>query len=233
MKLSETGVKYPITTLMVFLSILILGLVCFKFLAIDMMPEIEPPSISVYTRWDGASAEDMETKVTQTLEGVLGSVTDLDEITSTSREGVSRITCKFKWGTELGEASNDMRDLIDRVKRHLPDEADPPVLFKFNTSNMPVIFAGVTAKENREAMEQTVEEELVDVIKRIPGVGSCASFGGLSRQINVFVDTDKLSAYGLSLNDISMALAADNQTLPAGTLKIGPTSYTIDRKSVV
>ncbi len=227
MKLSESGVKNPITTLMVFLAILILGIVSYSFLAVDMMPEIEPPSISVFTQWDGASTEDVETKVTQPLESALGSVTDLDEITSISREGVSRVTCKFKWGTELGEAANDMRDLIDRVKRHLPDEAEDPILFKFNTSNMPILFCGILARENREGMQKIIDDELVDVIKRIPGVGSCMAFGGLDRQINVFVDTDKLSAYGLSLSDVSAAIARDNQTMPAGTLKIGATSYTM------
>ena len=227
MKLSESGVRNPVTTAMVFLAVLVLGLVSYSRLSVDMMPEIEPPQISVMTTWDGASTEDVETKITQPLEAALGSVTDLDEITSNSREGRSRITCKFKWGTELGEAANDMRDLIDRAKRHLPDEADDPILFKFNTSNMPILFCGILARENREGMEKIIDDELVDAIKRIPGVGSCQAFGGLERQINVFVDTDKLSAYGLSLADVSAAIARDNQTLPAGTLKIGPTSYTM------
>ena len=227
MKLSESGVRNPVTTAMVFLAVLLLGIVSYTMLSVDMMPEIETPEISVVTTWDGASTEDIETKITQPLEAALGSVTDLDEISSNSREGRSFIRCKFKWGTELGEASNDMRDLVDRVKRNLPDEADPPVLFKFNTSNMPILFCGILARENREGMQRIVDDELVDAIKRIPGVGSCQAFGGLERQINVFVDTDRLSAYGLSLSEVSAAIARDNQTLPAGTLKIGPTSYTM------
>ncbi len=227
MKLSESGVKNPITTIMVFLAILVIGVVSFKFLAIDMLPEIEPPSISVFTTWDGASTEDMETKITQTIESALGSVADLDEISSRSKEGVSHVTCKFKWGVDLGEAANDMRDLLDRVKRNLPDEADDPILFKFNTSNMPVIFGAILATENREAMEKTIDDEIVDVLKRVPGVGGADSFGGLQRQINVFIDPDKLSAYGLSLSQVSSAIALDNQTLPAGTLKVGAMCYTM------
>ncbi len=165
MKLSELGVKRPVTTLMVFMSIFILGLVSFSFLAVDMMPEIESPSISVFTTWEGASTEDVESKITRVVESALGSVTDLDEISSSTSEGVSRVTCKFKWGTELGEAANDVRDLLERAKRRLPDDADDPVMFKFNTSNMPILFFGITAKENIGHMDKTDNDEIVDVLR--------------------------------------------------------------------
>ena len=164
MKLSELGVKRPVTTLMVFMSIFILGLVSFSFLAVDMMPEIESPSISVFTTWEGASTEDVESKITRVVESALGSVTDLDEISSSTSEGVSRVTCKFKWGTELGEAANDVRDLLERAKRRLPDDADDPVMFKFNTSNMPILFFGITARENVAKMEDSGNVESVDVL---------------------------------------------------------------------
>lgn len=227
MKISELGVKRPVTTLMVFLCILILGIVAYTFLAIDMLPEIESPSISVFTTWQGASTEDVESKVTRVIETSLGSVTDLDEITSSTTEGISRVTCKFKWGTELGEAANDMRDLLERAKRRLPDDADDPVMFKFNTSNMPILFFGISAKENIGQMDQTVNDEIVDVLKRVPGVGSADAFGGLERQINVKLDPDKLSAYNLSLNAIAAAIDAENKTEPAGNIKIGSIDYTI------
>lgn len=227
MKLSEIGVMRPVTAVMVFFAILILGFISYKMLPIDMLPEIESPSVSVMTTWSGASPEDMETKVTRLIESVLGSVTDLDEISSTTREGMSRVSCKFTWGTELGEASNDMRDLIERAKRRLPDDADDPVMFKFNSANMPIMFYGITARENREKMYDIVNDEIVDVLKRVSGVGSVEAFGGLKRQINVHLDPDKLSAYGLSVAAIASAINADNKTEPAGNLKIGSVSYTI------
>ncbi|NLB68183.1 MAG: efflux RND transporter permease subunit, partial [Lentisphaerae bacterium] len=227
MKLSELGVKRPVTTMMVFLSIFIIGVVAFRHLAVDMMPEIEAPSISVFTTWSGASTEDMESKVTRVIESALGSVTDLDEILSSTSEGVSRVTCKFKWGTELGEASNDMRDLLERAKRRLPDDADTPVMFKFNSANMPIMFFSVTAVENVRQMEKLVNDEIVDALKRVPGVGSADAFGGFKRQVNVLIDPEKLAAYGLSLADIKRAIASENRTEPAGTIKIGKLDYTI------
>ena len=193
MKLSEIGVKRPVTAIMVFFAILILGYISYTMIPVDMMPEIESPTVSVFTTWDGASPEDMETKVTRLMESVLGGVTDLDEITSQTREGRSRVSCKFRWGTELGEASNDMRDLIERAKRRLPDEADDPVMFKFNSANMPIMFYGITARENREKMYDIVNDEIVDVLKRVSGVGSVEAFGGVQRQVNVHLDPAKLS----------------------------------------
>ncbi len=227
MKLSETGVRRPVATLMAFVSVFLLGVIAWQRLAIDMMPEIESPSISVFTRWDGASTEDVEQQITRVIESALGSVTDLDEITSTTSEGVSRVTCKFKWGTELGEAANDMRDLLERAKRRLPDDADDPVMFKFNTANMPILGFSVTATENIEKLEDTVNDDIVDVLKRVPGVGTAEAFGGLERQINVFLDPAKLSAHGLSVAAIAAAIDADNQTEPAGNVKIGTVDYTI------
>ena len=227
MKLSEIGVRRPVATLMAFVAVFLLGVIAWQRLAIDMMPEIESPSISVYTRWDGASTEDVEQQITRVIESALGSVTDLDEITSTTSEGVSRVTCKFKWGTELGEAANDMRDLLERAKRRLPDDADDPVMFKFNTANMPILGFSVTATENIEKLEDTVNDDIVDVLKRVPGVGTAEAFGGLERQVNVLLDPAKLSAHGLSVAAIAAAIDADNQTEPAGNVKIGTVDYTI------
>ena len=227
MRISESGVKNPVTTLMVFVAILVLGFFSYTFLAVDMMPEIENPVVSVFTLWDGANTEDVETKITRVIESALGSVTDLDEITSSTSEGRSRVACRFKWGTDLGEASNDIRDLLERAKRRLPDDADDPIMFKFNTANMPILFFGITARENREKMVDVINDEIVDVLKRVPGVGSVEAFGGLERQVNVRLDPDRLSAYGLSLAAVADAINLDNRTEPAGNIRIGPIDYTI------
>ena len=227
MKISELGVKRPVTTLMVFLVIFILGVVSYRFLAVDMMPEIETPTVSVITTWEGASSEDVENKITRVIEQVLGSVNNLDEIMSGTREGRSFVQCKFKWGTDLGEASNDIRDLLERAKRSLPDDADTPMLFKFNTSNIPILGFGITAKENIGAMDELVNDDVVDVLKRVPGVGSAEARGGLVRQININMDPGKLAAFGLNFSDVAARLAAENITLPAGSVKIGTIDYTI------
>ena len=138
MKLPELGVHNPVTTLMVFLAVLVLGAVMATQLPVDYLPEIERPTVTVITTWEGVSAEDVESMVTKLVERALGSVNGLEEMTSATVEGISSVTCEFAWGTNLDEASNDIRSNLERIRKSLPDDADPPVLRKFDTSQIPI-----------------------------------------------------------------------------------------------
>lgn len=227
MNFPEIGVRKPITTLMFFIAVLLIGGVMFSKLSIDFLPEIDNPTVTVITTWSGSSTEDVETKVTKVIERALGSVNNLKDMTSTTKEGVSTVTCEFTWGTNLDEASNDMRSNLDRVKDALPDDADEPRLMKFNTSQIPIQFYGVSAKESIENLYDIVDRELCDPIKRLPGVGTVIVFGGYQREIHVFLDPAKLTAYGISLTDVANVIASENVTLPAGNLKVGSLDYTI------
>ena len=148
MSLAEFGVRKPVTNLMIFLALIIVSLYAMTRLGVDMMPTIESPAISVITSYPGASPEDVEIKVTEPLENQLAVTPGLDKITSTSSEGVSVVTLMFKWGTNVDEASNDVRDRIDQAKPALPDipdEISTPFLWKFNTANMPIMVIGFRA----------------------------------------------------------------------------------------
>ena len=227
MHLPEFGVKRPITSLMIFSAALLLGIVSLLFLSIDLMPEIDPPSISVITGWPGTAAEDVETKVTKVIENDLSIVTNLDEIKSVSKENVSIVTCKFSWSTNLDEASNEIRDNLEFSKRVLPDDVEEPIVFKFNTSLFPILYLGVCAEENWEKLEDLIDDQLASPLKRLPGVGTVAIMGGKRRQINVHIDLARLQAYGLSWEQVVRSLAAENLTLPAGSLKMGRTEYVL------
>ncbi len=227
MKLPEFGVNRPVATAMFFLMLLVLGIICFIKLGIDLAPDIEPSRVTVSTTWEGASCEDVETKVTRVLEKRLGSVSNLDEIRSSTSEGRSSITCQFTWGTDINEASNDVRSQIDRVRRSLPDDIDDPLILKFDSANMPIMVIGVTAKESIEKLYDIIDDEVFQPIQRLEGVGSVDAFGGLRRQINVVLSREKLAGYGLTLSDIEDAIDEENKTLPAGSLKLGIIEYTI------
>lgn len=227
MKLSELGVYRPVTTLMFFLAVLVVGGVMITELSVDYLPEIDNPTVTVITEWSGASTEDVEKKVTQLIERALGSVNNLKEMTSATVEGISSVTCEFTWGTDLDEASNDMRSNVDRVKGDLPEDAEEPRFMKFNTSQIPIQFYGVTARESVEKLYEIIDREVSDPLKRLPGVGTVNLFGGLQRQIQVLLDPEKLTAYGLDLDAVARILAAENVTLPAGNLKVGRIDYTI------
>lgn len=228
MRLPEFGVRFPVTNIMIFFAILVLGLVSLARLPIDLMPEIEPPNISVITVYEGASAEDVETKVTRVIENNLATVSNLDKLTSRSMENLSIVSCRFNWGVDLDEASNDVRDKLEFAKRVLPEEIETPIVFKFNTAMIPILFIGINSSEEfYPQLYHFVDDRLSEYIKRIPGVGAVQMFGGLERQINVSIDRLRLEAYNLSVQQIVDRLDKENITLPAGNLKTGYLDYTL------
>ena len=227
MKLSEIGVRNPVATAMFFLAVFAMGGVMLTQLPVDLMPEIERPTVTVVTTWDGVNAEDVESMVTKVVERALGSVNGLEEMTSATIEGVSSVACEFAWGTNLDEASNDIRSNLERVRKVLPEDADAPILRKFNTSQIPIQFYGITCSESLERLEEIANNEIADPLKRLPGVGAVNLFGGLERQINVKLDPARMAGYGLVFEEVSAALAKENVTLPVGNLKVGRLDYAI------
>ena len=227
MNLPQFSVRRRVTVLMIFLAVLVLGGICLKMLGLDLMPELEPPAISVITAYPGASAQDVETKVTKEVEDQLSIVSGLDDIYSSSREGLSVVTCKFAWGANLDEASNDIRSALELAKRTLPDDAEDPIIVKFNTAMFPVAFYGVNAERSWPGIRDLIEDRVTDRLKTVSGVGAAPIFGGPERQINVELDRDRLKAYGLTLDEVAAALRNENLTLPAGDIKIGVMDYAI------
>ena len=223
MRLPEFAVNRPITTLMIFFGILILGTVALYQLPIDVMPKIDIPTMGVITQYRGASAEDIETKVTKIIEDNVGTVPNLKHITSVSEEAMSAVTVMFEWGTNLDEAANELRQRLDLAKMRLPEDADDPILVKFDFSMMPVLFFGITATESYEDLYDIVDREFCDPIERLPGVAMTVIMGGLQREIQVNVDQQRLEAYGIPIERVTAVLAAENLTQPAGNLKIGQT----------
>jgi len=228
MNLAEFGVKRPITNLMIFFGVLVVSFYALTHLGIDQMPEIEPPMISVIASYPGASPEDVEVKVTEVLENQLATTPGVEKISSRSLEGISVITLKFSWGTNLDSASNDIRDRIELAKRFLPDipdEMENPYIFKFNTAMIPILFMGITGKESYSFLYDLIDDRVADPIRQIPGVGTVQLIGGLERQINIWIDRKKLEGYGLSILDIQKAIRQENITQPIGSLKSGLTDY--------
>lgn len=227
MNLPELSVRRPITTIMLFMAIMIIGFVSFERLPIDLFPEIEPPVISVLTQYPGASAQDVELNVTKKLESGLSSVTNLKKISSTSIDNISVVSLEFEYGTNLDEASNDIRSALEFTKRNLPDDAEDPVIFKFSTNIFPIMFIAVQANESYIGLNKLVENEILDPLKRVSGVGTVQAYGGPVRQILVSVDEKKLEAYNISVDQIGQVLQAENINLPSGSIKMGDMEYNI------
>lgn len=219
MKLSAFAVKQPVATLMLFLALALLGSFALTRLNVDMYPNIEPPVVSVITSWPGAGASDVETELTEIIEDNVNSVNNLDTLSSKSLDNLSIVSCRFDWGTDLDVAGNNLRDKLDIALRDLPEEADPPIPFKFSSATAPIMFMTITAVKNQTRLYHFADTVIGDHLRRVPGVGAIVLYGGLRRRINVYFDRAKIEGYRLSLSKINQVLASENRNIPAGTVK--------------
>ncbi len=227
MNLPRLSVNRPVTVIMFYMALAVLGAFALLRLAIDLLPKLEPPAISVVTIYPGASAEDVEQKVTKLIEEQVSTINNVSKVTSNSKDNISIITITFNWGTNIAEATNDVRDAIDRVKRSLPSDAEEPSIFKFSTSTFPVMMIGINSSESFPGINKIIEDKIAQPLRRIQGVGSVFAIGGPWREILIKVDPKKLEAYNLSIPQIAQILNSENFSLPAGIIKVGIKEYSV------
>ena len=227
MSLYATAVKKPVTTALVFVAVVIMGLFSLTRLSVDLLPEIETNMIMVMTAYPGASASDIEMNVSKPLENVLNSVSDLKHITSQSRENISIVTLEFEYGTDIDVATNDVRDKLDIVESSLPDDVENPIIFKFGTDDIPILLLSVTAEESTNALYKILDDKVSNPLARISGVGAVSISGAPIREVQVYCDPYKLEAYGLTIEGISSIIAQENRNTPGGSIDIGSNTYTL------
>lgn len=225
MSIYKSAVTKPITTVMIFTAVMVLGIYSLINIPIDLYPEIEPPYISIMTTYAGANAADIETNITKPIEDAMNSVDNLKEVSSVSYDNLSLVTLEFEWGANLDEVLNDVRSVIDGVYNYLPDECDRPSIFKFSTSMMPILFYAVTAEESYPGLERILEEKLINPLNRIEGIGSISTMGQPNRIIYIDVDPKKLDSYALTLEQIGAMIQAENLNMPSGNVKMGKFDY--------
>ncbi len=225
MSIYKSAVNNPITTLMIFIGIIVLGIYSFVQIPVDLYPEINPPYISVMTTYAGANAADIETNITKPIEDALNSVDKLKEVTSVSYDNLSIVGLEFEWEANLDEAMNDIRDVIDRIFNYLPEDCDRPAIFKFSTSMMPIMFFAITANESYPGLDKIIDEKIVTPLNRIDGIGSISTVGAPRRMIYVDLDPNKLDAYNMTLEQIGNVIGAENLNMPSGNVKMGKMDY--------
>ena len=227
MSLYESAVKKPVMTSLVFVGIVILGLFSLSKLPIDLLPNIETNTILVLTSYPGASAADVETNVTRPLESSLNTVSNLKNITSTSRENTSIITLEFEYGEDIEALTNDVRDKLNMVKSYLPEGITEPVIFKFSSDMIPVVMISATADQSLPALYKILDDNVANPLARINGVGSVSITGAPEREVQVYIDPQKLEAYNLTIEGIAQNIRLDNINTPAGVVDIGSESYSL------
>jgi HAE1 family hydrophobic/amphiphilic exporter-1 len=217
-KLPEFSVKKKVTMSMMAMILVVLGAISFTRLGLDFFPDLEFPTVSVITSYSGASSTDIENVLTRPLEQVVSSVNRVKKVTSQTSEGVSVISVEFEWGTNLDFAAQDIRDQIGLYKQYLPEDAADPLVMKFSFSQFPVIFYGITSDIPPMRLRTIMEDEIAPRLERIDGVASARVFSMDEREILVDVDKAALESRGLTLDQVLMALRAENLNMPAGTI---------------
>ena len=227
MSIYRKAVNNPVTTALIFIALAIFGIFSLINISLDRFPKFDANVVMVMSSYPGASAEDIETNLTKVLENSLNGVSDLKNLSSTSKENISLITLEFIEGVDIDVATNDVRDKLDMVNSVLPDGASLPVIFKFSADDMPIMIMAATADQSLQGLEKILDDKVATPLARVSGVGTVSVAGAPQREIQVYCDPNKLEAYGLTIAGISQTIAAENKNVPSGTIDIGSNSYSL------
>ena len=227
MSIYRKAVNNPVTTALVFIAMAIFGVFSLINISLDRFPKFDANVVMVMSSYPGASAEDIETNLTKVLENSLNGVSDLKNLSSTSKENISLITLEFVEGVDIDVATNDVRDKLDMVNSVLPDGASLPIIFKFSADDMPIMIMAATADESLQALEKILDDKVATPLARVSGVGTVSIAGAPQREIQVYCDPNKLEAYGLTVAGISQIIASENRNVPSGSIDIGSNAYSL------
>ena len=230
MGIARTVVSRPTTFLIIYALIAGLGLYIIPQVPVDLFPEISPPILLISTAYPGAGPEEVEQTVTRPMEGALTNVSGVKEISSTSSEGSSSIILEFSWGLELSEASNEVRDKLEFVKDILPEDADSPQIFKFDPSLIPIVQLSVQGSRGPDELFEIARDQIQPRLEQVDGAALVSLSGGSERAVRVEVSQNRLEAYGLTLTQVTRALAAQNVRIGSGNVYEGNFKYLVETR---
>lgn len=225
--IAKTVVNRPTTVAILFALLVGLGLFAGSNLAIDLLPEINPPVLLISTTYLGAGPEEIEASITKPMEGVLSSVGRIESLTSTSSTGNSLIQLNFTYGTNMADAANDVRSVLEIAKRVLPADAEAPSIFKFDPSMLPILQLSVVGNRTPEELRDIAESSIQPRIEQVDGVSRAAVQGGREKAILIEVPQNRLDAYDLNLTTISNILRAQNAQVSGGQITQGNTTFLV------
>lgn len=222
MSLTRLSVNRPITTLMACLIVVLLGWMSLRRLAVDLMPDITYPTISITTIYEGAGPDEIESLISRPMEQAAGSVHGVEQVLSTSMEGSSTVRVRFAWGTDIDAAIGDVRAKIERVRRNLPEQIDPPTIRRFDVSDFPIIYLGLKSNLPPVRLTQLAENTIAPQLENIDGVAAIRVRGATRREIQVDVDRSKIEALNMGVAEVVAAIRRSSVNQPAGDFQEGP-----------
>ena len=227
MSIPRLAIHRPVTMFMLSGVIVLLGAISLSKLPVDLMPEFTQPTISINTNYANVGPLEIEELITRPIEQSVSAVAGIVRVDSSSREGSSQIRLNFGWGTHLDAAADDVRSRLDRVRGRLPEESDPPTIFKADSNAQAIMQIGVEGDYDPVTLRELAENDLSPRLERAPGVAAVTINGGLRRQIHVDLSKEKITALNLSVDRIVQALKSENQNLPLGQINQGDATYLV------
>lgn len=227
MRIADFSVDRPVTIVMFILALLVLGLFSLRFLSIDLLPEITNPTITISASYPGAGPQEVEHDVTKVIESVVGTVSNVEKVNSTSQAGSCLVFLQFTWGANMDTALADVRARLELVRDALPDAVKNPAVYKFDTNMMPILGVAVSGRQDQATLKKVVDDEIQPALERVEGVAAVYNMGGLTREIEVLVDPMRLQQYDLSINQVTQVLRSENIDVSGGVLPKGGKNYTV------
>jgi HAE1 family hydrophobic/amphiphilic exporter-1 len=218
---TDISIRRPVATAMSFLIVITVGLAGLWYLPVDLLPKIEFTQMAVYVRYANVGPEEIESMITDPLENALTSLPNLERMTSNSEEGRGLVRLEFTQGTDLSEAANDIRAALDGLRGVLPEEADPPGIWKFDPNSREIVTMSVESTHSLDVLTRILEREISQRFEQIPGVGAIEVAGGIYREIQVQLLRDRLKAAGVTAGEVRNALVRENVQLPGGNVQDG------------
>ena len=228
MMLSDLAVRRPVFAAVAAIVLCVVGAAAFFFLPVRELPDVDPPIVSVSTSYAGASAEVIESRITEPIEQQIAGIQGVERINSTSRDGRSNVSIEFSLDRNIDDAANDVRDRVSRVVGRLPDQANPPEVSKADTDSQPIMVLFLRSPTlNRLELTDYADRYLIDRLATVPGVAQVQIYGEQRYSMRIWLDPTALAARGLTVGDVESALTSQNVELPAGQLETGEKNYTV------
>ena len=228
MMLSDVAVRRPVFAAVAAIVLCVIGAACFFFLPVRELPDVDPPIVSVNTSYAGASAEVIESRITEPIEQQIAGIQGVERINSTSRDGRSNVSIEFSLDRNIDDAANDVRDRVSRVVGNLPNQADPPEVRKADSDAQPIMILFLRASSmNRLELTDYADRYLLDRLATVPGVAAVNIYGEQRYAMRIWLDAAAMAARGITVTDVESALTTQNVELPAGALESGQKNYTV------
>ncbi|BCJ87814.1 efflux RND transporter permease subunit [Effusibacillus dendaii] len=227
MKIANFSIERPVTISMIMVVLLILGFISIPLLRVDLYPNLQIPVAVVSTSWPGASPDEVEQQISKRIESAMATVPNVKEVDSTSQQGSSRVVVRFNYGVDLQQATNDMRDKLDRVRRQLPTDVDTPTVTRIDPNSAPIITLSLSGNMDPVELNRLANDVLQPRLSRLDGVAAVNITGGKKREIDISLDPGKMQAYGLTINQVTQALQSDNTSADAGSVKQGDREFSL------